>query len=169
MYTSLLSSYNKSTFSFVIPRILQPILYVTRQHLRFLIEQPVCKPHIFLSPIPCSSQCGKHNWAVAWDFEQCGNLKSVDADESVQPTFKLRNSKWCSASSLKSYNIQMISKGSDQTARMRRLVWGFTGRTYHIVWNLMSWLNYKCTRNIYRGSLNLKKKGFFRNKEKLKY
>ena len=34
--------------------------------------------------------------------------------------------------------IQATSKGSDQTARMRRLLWGFAGRTYHIVGNLMS-------------------------------
>ena len=33
--------------------------------------------------------------------------------------------------------IQATSKGSDQTARMRRLVWAFAGRTYHIVGNLM--------------------------------
>ena len=32
------------------------------------------------------------------------------------------------------------SKGSDQTARMRRLVGGFAVRTYHIVGNLMHWL-----------------------------
>ena len=32
-----------------------------------------------------------------------------------------------------SLNIQATSKGSDQTARMRRLIWGFAGRTYHIV------------------------------------
>ena len=31
-----------------------------------------------------------------------------------------------------------MSKGSDQTARMRRLTWGFAGRTYHIFGNLMS-------------------------------
>ena len=30
-----------------------------------------------------------------------------------------------------------MSKGSDQTVRMRRLVWGFAGRTYNIVGNLM--------------------------------
>ena len=34
----------------------------------------------------------------------------------------------------------MTSKDSDQTARMRRLIWGFDGRTYHIVGNLMHWL-----------------------------
>ena len=35
---------------------------------------------------------------------------------------------------------QATSKGSDQTARMRRLIWGFAGRKYHIVRNLMPWL-----------------------------
>ena len=35
-----------------------------------------------------------------------------------------------------------MSKGSDQTARMRRLIWDFAGRTDHIVQNLMMRLNY---------------------------
>ena len=39
--------------------------------------------------------------------------------------------------------MQVTSKGSDQTAHMRRLVWAFAGRTYHIVENLMPWL--KCS------------------------
>ena len=30
-------------------------------------------------------------------------------------------------------NIQATSKGSDQTARMRKLIRGFAGRTYYIV------------------------------------
>ena len=38
--------------------------------------------------------------------------------------------------------MQATSKGSDQTARMGRLIWGFAGCTYHIVGNLMSWLKY---------------------------
>ena len=33
-------------------------------------------------------------------------------------------------------------QGSDQTVRMRRLVWAFAGGAYHIVGNLMSWLVY---------------------------
>ena len=37
---------------------------------------------------------------MAWDFQQCGILTSLDADKPVQPLFKLRNSKWCSVSSL---------------------------------------------------------------------
>ena len=41
-----------------------------------------------------------------------------------------------------SYSIQATRKGSDQTARMRRLIWAFAGRTYHIVGNLMSRLKY---------------------------
>ena len=39
-------------------------------------------------------------WAVTCDFQQCGNLTSVDSDEPEQPPLKLRNSKWCSVSSL---------------------------------------------------------------------
>ena len=38
--------------------------------------------------------------ATTCDFQQCDILTSVDSDESVQPPFKLRNSKWCSVSSL---------------------------------------------------------------------
>ena len=34
------------------------------------------------------------------------------------------------------------SAASDQTVRMRRLIWGFAGRTYHIVGNRMHWLIY---------------------------
>ena len=32
--------------------------------------------------------------------ENSNNLTSVDSDEPLQPPFKLRNSKWCSVSSL---------------------------------------------------------------------
>ena len=39
-------------------------------------------------------------WAVTCDFQQCGILTCVDSDEPVQPPVKLRNSKWCSVSSL---------------------------------------------------------------------
>ena len=35
-----------------------------------------------------------------------------------------------------------MSKGSDQSVRMCRLVWAIAGRTYHIVENLMLWLKY---------------------------
>ena len=45
--------------------------------------------------------------------------------------------------------IQATSKGSDLTARMRRLVLAFAGRTYHIVGNLR--LRLKC------GSSNISK------------
>ena len=38
--------------------------------------------------------------AATCDFQQCGILASVNSDEPVQPPFKLRNSKWCSVSSL---------------------------------------------------------------------
>ena len=38
--------------------------------------------------------------ASAWDFQQCSILTCVDSDELLQHPFKLRNSKWCSVSSL---------------------------------------------------------------------
>ena len=45
--------------------------------------------------------------------------------------------------------MQETSKGSDQTGRMRRLIWGFAGHTYHIVGNHRSQL--KCTLlNLFR-------------------
>ena len=53
------------------------------------------------------------------DFQQCGVFTCVDSDEPPQPPFKLRNSKWCSVSSVRVIEIQATSKGSDQTARMR--------------------------------------------------
>ena len=78
-------------------------------------------------------------WAVTCDFQQCWILTSVDLDKPVHHPFKLRNSKWSLVSSLTVINIQTTSKGSDQSARMRRLVWAFAGRTYTIVvGNLMS-------------------------------
>ena len=41
-----------------------------------------------------------HIWAATCDFQQWGILTSEDSDELVQPPFMLRNSKWCSVSSL---------------------------------------------------------------------
>ena len=56
------------------------------------------------------------------DFQQCGILTSVDTDKPVQLPVKLRNFKWFSVSSLTVIEIHATSKGSDQTARMRRLI-----------------------------------------------
>ena len=39
-------------------------------------------------------------WAATCDFQQCGILIYVDSNEPLQPPFKLRNTKWCSVSSL---------------------------------------------------------------------
>ena len=44
--------------------------------------------------------CRGNNWAATCDFQRCGILTSVDSDEAVQPPSMLRNSKWCSVSSL---------------------------------------------------------------------
>ena len=47
---------------------------------------------------------------------------------------------WCLLLSLETVSslTQATSKGSDQTAHMRRLIWGFVGRTNHFVGNFMS-------------------------------
>ena len=39
-------------------------------------------------------------WALTCDFQQCGILTCVDSEEPLQPPFNVRNSKWCSVSSL---------------------------------------------------------------------
>ena len=52
------------------------------------------------------------------DFQQCGVLMSVDSDESVQLTVP----NGVQSVALQSNNIQETSKGSYQTAHMRRLV-----------------------------------------------
>ena len=44
--------------------------------------------------------CKYTNWAVTWDFQQCGILTWMDSDKPVQSPFKLRNSNCCSVSSL---------------------------------------------------------------------
>ena len=43
--------------------------------------------------------------AATCDFQQCGILTSVGSDEPVQPPFELRNSKYCSVSSLKLHSL----------------------------------------------------------------
>ena len=48
--------------------------------------------------------------ASAWDFQQCGILTCVYSDEPVRTPFKLRNSKWCSASSLTIRILQRLAK-----------------------------------------------------------
>ena len=68
-----------------------------------------------------------------------GILTSVDSDEPVQPSLQLRNYKWCLVRGLR-----VIEYSSDQQRHwhMRSLVWAFACRTYHIVENLMMWLNH---------------------------
>ena len=47
-----------------------------------------------------STSLWKNNWIATCDLQQCDMLTRVDTDEPVQSSFKLRNSKWCSVSSL---------------------------------------------------------------------
>ena len=65
-------------------------------------------------------------WSIKGPYDSlCSLLLSLETPNDVHSV------------ALHSYNIQATSKGSDQTARMRRLVLAFAGRTYHIVGNLM--------------------------------
>ena len=60
-------------------------------------------------------------WAgTLWYFDKCRLRWACTASP-----LKLRDSKWCSVSSLGSCNIQATSKCSDQTSRKRRLVRAF--------------------------------------------
>ena len=59
----------------------------------------------------------------------CSRLLSLETPNDVESV------------ALHSKNIQATCKGSDQTARMRRLIWGFAGRTNHIAGNPMPMLN----------------------------
>ena len=73
-------------------------------------------------------------------FELCGILTCVDSGELLRPLFKLETPGGVQSVAQQSWNTQAIIKGSDQTARMRRLILGFAGLTYHIVGSLMRWL-----------------------------
>ena len=64
-------------------------------------EYVVCTGKMLPSLVSFAGLNGLCNkWAATWDFQQCGILTSVDSDEAMQSHFKLRNSKWCSVSSL---------------------------------------------------------------------
>ena len=71
-----------------------------------------------------------------WHFDKCRlrraciAILSLESLNAVQPLAE------------HSLNIQATCTGSDQTARMRRLILGFAGRTNHIVGNLMSRLKF---------------------------
>ena len=62
----------------------------TRMDTRSFVNQPVLEAIFHREYI----------WAATCDFQQCGILTWIDSDEHVLPPIKLRNSKWCSVSSL---------------------------------------------------------------------
>ena len=59
-------------------------------------------------------------FSYALDFQQCGILTSVDWDGPVQADFKLRNSKWCSFSSLTLIEYSSNLKGVRHPKNMSR-------------------------------------------------
>ena len=88
-------------------------------------------------------------WAMSWDFQQCGVLTSVDSGEPVQPFLSFDSPNVVQSVTEHFKNIEATSKGSDQTARMRRLVWAFAGRTYHIVGNLTYYIKFYSSYEMY--------------------
>ena len=86
-----------------------------------------------------------HNiWAVTCDFQQCGSLTCVDSDEPLQPPFKLRNSKWCSVSSLtvKEYSSDKQRLWSDCAYAQAGLsnCWSHIPRwKSHVAAHILSW------------------------------
>ena len=64
----------------------------------YIVQPSFCSTTFGISKI--TSVCIISIWAVTCHFHQCGILTSVDSDVPVYPPFKLRNSKWCSVSSL---------------------------------------------------------------------
>ena len=87
------------------------LVYITHP---FTLNQKILQEQADLGL--CFLICLHIIWAATCDFQQCGDLTSVDSDEPVQPPFKLRNSKWCSVSSSIFIEYSATSKGSDQTA-----------------------------------------------------
>ena len=70
------------------------------------------------------------NKPLTCDFQQCFTslcrlLLNLETENDLRPMV------------YGTKNIQATSKGADQTARMRRLVWALAGRTYRIVGNIM--------------------------------
>ena len=51
-----------------------------------------------------------------------GILTLIDTGESVEPPFKNRNSKCCSSVAYQASNVKAISKGSDHSVRLCRLI-----------------------------------------------
>ena len=59
---------------------------------------------------------------MSCEFQQCGILTSVDSDELCSLLLGLATPNDIRSVAQQSYNIQATSKGSDQIARMRRLI-----------------------------------------------
>ena len=80
-------------------------------------------------------------WAVTRDFQQCDILTSVDSGEPVQPPFKLiRNSKWCSASSLTLIEYSSHYGCAKTLIRLRRLLRESKGAKIRNLYNQVPYL-----------------------------
>ena len=90
-------------------------------------------------------------WAVTCDFQQCGILTFVDSDEHVQPPFKLRNSQWCSVSSLTiiecSSDKQRLWSDCAYAQADLRLCWSLKAHCWKSHVTAQMWDTTKCTWN----------------------
>ena len=113
------------------------------------ISEIMQTPTYILNALSC------YIWAVTCDFQQCGILTSVNSDEPLQPHFKLRNSKWCSVSSLTiieySSDEQRLWSDCAYAQADLRLCWSH----HNIIGNHMHWLSYRYHRQSITLWLNL--------------
>ena len=87
-----------------------------------------------------------HNWATSWQNQQnglCAQRRLGSAWASTQSDQSSLCAQWVAEDSMFLY---VDSEDSDQTGRMPRLIWVFTGRKGHFVGFVMRWLNYYHTR-----------------------
>ena len=83
-----------------IPSRLAPLPSADRSKTPSVVSNYLCSMCRTGSRNDCYMFENLNIWAATCDFQRCGILTSVDSDKPVQPPFKLRNSKWCSISSL---------------------------------------------------------------------
>ena len=81
------------------------------------------------------------NWAASWQNHQndlCTQRKLQSALASAQSDQSSQCAQWVAEFPMFLY---ANSKDSDQTGRMPRLIWVFTGRKHHFVGFIVRWLN----------------------------
>ena len=101
-----------------------------------------CLPRSFIDN-SCSC-CIIQKWAGTCNFQQCGNLTSVDSGEHVQLPFELKNFKWSSLTLIESGSIVLPDRIYKRQAKALISLHVCAGwsEPFAVVGNLMSQLNY---------------------------